>query len=73
MSQHERLRLALGYVGSRDWVDEIILGVATSIEFEQLWNAWVERKVVSDWSVYASDDVNLLDPRLWPPKESLNS
>jgi aryl-alcohol dehydrogenase-like predicted oxidoreductase len=72
-SKQERLRLALGYVGSRDWVDEIILGVATSIEFEQLWNAWVERKVVSDWSVYASDDVKLLDPRLWPPKEPLNS
>lgn len=73
MGEQERLRLALGYVGSRDWVDEIILGVATSCEFEQLWNAWVERRVVSDWSVYASDDVNLLDPRLWPPKVILNS
>lgn len=73
LRQQERLRLALGYVGSRVWVDEIILGVATSVEFKQLWNAWVERKVVSDWSVYASDDVTLLDPRLWPPKESLRS
>ncbi len=72
-STAERIRFALGYVGSRDWIDEIVFAASSTSELDELWNAWMQREENADWSVYASEDVSLLDPRRWPPRDELNS
>jgi aryl-alcohol dehydrogenase-like predicted oxidoreductase len=61
----EPQRLALDYVSSRSWVDELIIAPTSVTELEQIHGALVGPGTAIDWATLASTDEDLLDPRRW--------
>jgi aryl-alcohol dehydrogenase-like predicted oxidoreductase len=61
----EAQRLALDYVSSRSWVDELIVAPTSVTELEQIHTALVGPGTAIDWATLASTDEDLLDPRRW--------
>jgi aryl-alcohol dehydrogenase-like predicted oxidoreductase len=61
----EPQRLALDFVSSRSWVDELIVAPTSVAELEQIHAALGGPVTVVDWTTLASTDEDLLDPRRW--------
>lgn len=59
--------LSLGYVRSRPWVDEVVVGVTSVDELNELLSSWMQATLPAevDTRSLASDDVDLIDPRRW--------
>ena len=61
---------AVGFVNHLPWVDELVLGVTTAAELREVIEAC--EAVPITWPVvaasFASDDLALLDPRVWAPR-----
>jgi aryl-alcohol dehydrogenase-like predicted oxidoreductase len=64
-----RLTPALAYVSSRQWVDELIVGVTNAKELAQARKAMLREVVGHGWEQYASNDPAIIDPRLWPSRD----
>ncbi len=64
-----RLTPALAYVFSREWVDEVIVGVTNANELAQVRRAVLSDAAVDEWEQYASNDTEIIDPRLWPSRD----
>jgi aryl-alcohol dehydrogenase-like predicted oxidoreductase len=62
------LGLAAAYVASRDWIDEVVVGVTSATEMRQVTAALRAGPLADapEWRMLASDDIDLLDPRRWP-------
>jgi aryl-alcohol dehydrogenase-like predicted oxidoreductase len=61
----EPQRLALDYVSSRFWVDELVVAPTSVAELEQIHAALGGPRIGTDWTTLASTDEDLLDPRRW--------
>lgn len=61
-----QLRRALAYVSTRSWIDEILIGVASSQQFRDIWAARAGPIEECDWETFACEDLDLIDPRRWP-------
>lgn len=61
----DTLGLAVGYVSSRQWIDEVVLGVTSAEELAQLLEAHAAPAPLLDWAMLASHDPDLIDPRRW--------
>lgn len=62
------LTLSLSFVGSREWVDSIIVAPTTVSELRAIHRALTGPLVAHDWSMLASTDESLIDPRTWLPQ-----
>lgn len=62
------LDLAAAYVESREWLDEVVVGVTSATELAQVAAALRAARLVDApaWWTLASDDIELIDPRRWP-------
>jgi aryl-alcohol dehydrogenase-like predicted oxidoreductase len=60
------IRVCLGHVKALPWVSQVVVGVTSPAEWSEIITAWSEVTPELLPSSLASDDPNLLDPRLWP-------
>lgn len=62
------MALALAFVSSRSWIDEVVLGVTSAGELRQIAAALSDSSHLQlpDWTCLSSDDLDLIDPRRWP-------
>ena len=68
MSSGHGLTAALQFVRSRDWVDDVVVGVTSREELSQILSAWRTEIPAGEWSRLASSDLDLIDPRRWPQR-----
>lgn len=59
------LALALGFIRSHEWIDEVVVAPTSAEELLAIHSAWVEAPTDLDWASFASRDLDLLDPRRW--------
>ena len=59
------LAVALGHVRALAWASEILVGVTSAAELDEVWAAWQEPATLADPAL-ATDDLTLIDPRTWP-------
>jgi len=59
--------LASAYVRSRDWIDEMVVGVTSAAELVDVASALSAHHQVDEWvwRSLASHDIDLIDPRRW--------
>jgi hypothetical protein len=48
-----------------EWVDEVVVGVTTDVELQAALEAWQAPPLSMESELWASSDVDLLDPRRW--------
>ena len=61
------LAVALGHVRALPWASEIVVGVTSPGELDDIWRAWQEVPSLAADEL-ASDDIALIDPRNWPTR-----
>ena len=59
------LALALGFIRTQEWIDEVVVAPTSAEEMLAIHAAWVETPLDLDWANFASADLDLLDPRRW--------
>jgi aryl-alcohol dehydrogenase-like predicted oxidoreductase len=59
------IQIALAHVKSLPWVDDVVIGVTSSTELQQITEAWASADPIRLPRALASKDRNLIDPRLW--------
>ena len=59
------LSMAVAYVASRPWIDDVIVAASTPDELLEIADAWSQGPLESNWDDLASDDLELIDPRRW--------
>lgn len=70
---HESLRerglspaqASIDFIKRCEWIDEVVVGFAELRQLREFADAWVRENSDIDWSRYASNDLALVDPRLW--------
>jgi len=60
------IQLALDYIKSQDWIDEIVVAPTSLFELREIHEAWLSVPDYEiDWEVLHSNDIDLIDPRRW--------
>lgn len=59
------LVVCLTYLRDLEWVDEVVVGVTTDVELQAALEAWQAPPLSMESELWASSDVDLLDPRRW--------
>lgn len=71
-SVESRLSSALAFVLTRGWVDELVVGVTTASELDQISRAIALEPLNHDWGQYACTDPAIIDPRVWQDPARVN-
>ncbi|MDD2818501.1 MAG: aldo/keto reductase [Candidatus Nanopelagicales bacterium] len=58
------IEAALDFVKSLVWVDQVVVGVTSAVELQTIVDYW-NSSPPTDLSFLGSNDLNLIDPRLW--------
>ncbi len=60
--------LAVGFAHEQDYLEAVVLGICNTHQLIQLTDAWSRPSPWSNrqWSTWALNDNQILDPRLWP-------
>ena len=59
------LAACLSFIRSLEWATQVVVGVTDAAELAQICTTWQAEAVTANWATFASDDVELLDPRRW--------
>jgi hypothetical protein len=59
------LVVCLTYLRDLGWVDEVVVGVTSDLELRAALEAWQAPALSMESELWASSDVDLLDPRRW--------
>lgn len=59
------LAMALAHVRALPWASEIVVGVTSADELQEVLQAWTSTPPLLAPERLASDDIELIDPRLW--------
>jgi aryl-alcohol dehydrogenase-like predicted oxidoreductase len=59
------LAACVSYIQTRSWIDEVVIGVTSALELEDIVNQFEEAPLDIDFASLASQDETLIDPRKW--------
>ena len=64
------IQACLSYGRSIAEATHIVIGASSPLQLEQVLEAWLSIPEVIDWSEFACDDLDLVDPRRWPSTDA---
>ena len=59
------LAACLSFTRSLPWAGPVVVGVTSAAELAQIAAEWNAEPIDVDWAEFASEDVDLVDPRRW--------
>lgn len=60
-----RLEICMAYVRDENLLDEVVVGVKSAIELDEVFNAYQKTKAIVIDDIWTQEDAALIDPRNW--------